>query len=77
MLISEGLVGPKGMTKVGPDGQMVNIPSLVFGAMGRRRVVCRVLDWMSARCVRVGSRKIQSPVFNNDLSAAKIVRFGG
>jgi hypothetical protein len=26
MLISEGLVGPKGMTKVGPDGHMVNIP---------------------------------------------------
>ena len=26
MLISEGLVGPKGMTKVGPDGHTVNIP---------------------------------------------------
>ena len=27
MLISEGLVGPKEMTKVVSDGQMVNIPS--------------------------------------------------
>ena len=27
MLISEGLVGPKEMTKVESDGQMVNIPS--------------------------------------------------
>ena len=26
MLISQGLVGPKGMTKVGLDGHMVNIP---------------------------------------------------
>ena len=26
MIISEGLVGPKPMTKVGGDGHMVNIP---------------------------------------------------
>ena len=26
MLISQGLVGPKGMAKAGPDGHMVNIP---------------------------------------------------
>lgn len=26
MTISEGLVGPKGMEKSGPDGHMVNIP---------------------------------------------------
>lgn len=26
MLISEGLVGPKGMAKAVPDGHMVNIP---------------------------------------------------
>ncbi len=29
-LIDHGLVGPKGMTKVGPDGQLVNIPALVY-----------------------------------------------
>ena len=26
MIVSQGLVGPKGMTKVAPDGFMVNIP---------------------------------------------------
>ncbi len=26
MVISEGLVGPKGMVKTEPDGHMVNIP---------------------------------------------------
>ena len=41
MVINQGLVGPKGMTTVGPDGQMVNIPSLPVGAMGRRRVIDR------------------------------------
>ena len=30
MLIREGLVGPKGMTKVAPDGQQVNIPAPVY-----------------------------------------------
>ena len=40
MTISGGLVGPKGMTKVGLDGQMVNIPSLDYGAMEGRSVLC-------------------------------------
>ena len=26
MMISQGLVGPKGMVKTAPDGHMVNIP---------------------------------------------------
>ena len=26
MIISQGLVGPKGMVKTAPDGHMVNIP---------------------------------------------------
>ncbi len=26
MIVSQGLVGPKGMPKGGPDGHMVNIP---------------------------------------------------
>ncbi len=25
-IVDEGLAGPKGMTRVGPDGHMVNIP---------------------------------------------------
>ena len=41
MMISFGLVGPKGMTKVVLDGQQVNIPALLIYAMEGRRVVCR------------------------------------
>ena len=26
MFVSQGLVGPKGMARAGPDGHMVNIP---------------------------------------------------
>jgi hypothetical protein len=33
MLIREGLVGPKGMTKVAPDGQQVNIPAPTYISM--------------------------------------------
>jgi hypothetical protein len=40
MTISEGLVGPKGMTKVELDGQTVNIPSLDYDAMEGRSVLC-------------------------------------
>ena len=39
MTISGGLVGPKEMTKVGFDGQTVNIPSLDYGAMEGRSVL--------------------------------------
>ena len=34
LVISEGLGGPKVMTKVGTDGQLVNIPALAQYAMG-------------------------------------------
>ena len=37
MLIREGLVGPKDMTKVESDGQMVNIPSPHYIPMEGRR----------------------------------------
>ncbi len=40
MMISQGLVGPKGIPNGGPDGQMVNIPSPRYSAMEGRRVVC-------------------------------------
>jgi hypothetical protein len=39
MVISFGLVGPKGMEKSAPDGQQVNIPALLMYAMEGRRVV--------------------------------------
>jgi len=34
MLISQGLVGPKGMAKAVLDGQQVNIPVLPYFVMG-------------------------------------------
>ena len=34
MIISQGLVGPKGMAKAVLDGEQVNIPALLFCAMG-------------------------------------------
>jgi hypothetical protein len=37
MVISEGLVGPKEMTKVVSDGQTVNIPSPCYVPMEGRR----------------------------------------
>ena len=41
MIISQGLVGPKGMANAAPDGHQVNIPELLIYAMEGRRVVCR------------------------------------
>ena len=34
MSISQGLVGPKGMAKAVLDGQLVNIPVLLYRVMG-------------------------------------------
>lgn len=46
MTISEGLVGPKGMDKSGPDGQQVNIPVLRISAMGGRSAVEGAHYWI-------------------------------
>jgi len=46
MSIREGLVGPKGMTIVAPDGQQVNIPALLYVAMDGRSVVCIAHYWI-------------------------------
>lgn len=53
MLISEGLAGPKGMTKVGPDGQTVNIPSPCYVPMEGRRIQVRAHYWICVVCIRV------------------------
>ena len=58
-MIDEGLVGPKGMTKVGLDGQMVNIPSLLVYSMWGRRVVHDAHYWICVRGLSVASRKIR------------------
>ena len=52
MSITQGLVGPKEMTKVGFDGQMVNIPSPCYISMERRRVVLRAHYWICVGALR-------------------------
>ena len=59
MKISQGLVGPKGMTRVEPDGQKVNIPLLMYGAMEGRSVVFRAAYWIAVSIIRNHTRKIR------------------
>jgi hypothetical protein len=53
MLISEGLVGPKGMPNGGPDGKQVNIPAHCFVPMEGRRVVPKASYWIGAGATRM------------------------
>ena len=59
MKISQGLVGPKEMTRVESDGQKVNIPLLMYGAMKGRSVVFRATYWIVVYYIRNHSRKIR------------------
>lgn len=61
MLISQGLVGPKGIPKGGLDGQMVNIPSPLICAKEGRSVVLQATYRLVVRAVRRVSRKIRAP----------------
>ena len=54
MLISEGLVGPKGIPKGGLDGEQVNIPAHCYVAMEGRRVVLNAAYWIAVG----GSRRL-------------------
>jgi hypothetical protein len=56
MVISRGLVGPKGMAKAALDGHQVNIPELRIYAMGGRRVVCKASYWIDVCNTHVCSR---------------------
>ena len=58
MIISHGLVGPKGMAKAEPDGQTVNIPLLPHCAMEGRRVVRIASNWIDVWVVRMFCRQI-------------------
>jgi hypothetical protein len=66
MMISQGLVGPKGIPKGGPDGQMVNIPSPLSSAKEGRRAVLQATYWLVVRVVRRVLRQIRAPSFNAD-----------
>ena len=56
MIISQGLVGPKGMARAVPDGQMVNIPSLQISVTRGRRVVFGSHYWICVHCIGIGFR---------------------
>ena len=45
-VIAPGLVGPKEMVKTASDGQLVNIPALLFYSMIGRRVVYEAHYWI-------------------------------
>ncbi len=67
MVISEGLVGPKGIPNGGLDGEQVNIPAHRHVAMEGRRVVPNAAYWIavggsrrSRRQIRVAILRVQS-----------------
>ena len=47
MVISEGLVGPKGIPNGGPDGEQVNIPAHCYVPMEGRSVVLHAAYWIA------------------------------
>ena len=63
MLISQGLVGPKGMAKAVLDGQEVNIPLLPHFLMERRRLVCPAYYWIYVISIKKADRQIRRPLF--------------
>jgi len=52
MVISEGLVGPKGIPNGGPDGEQVNIPAHCYVSMKGRSVVLEASYWIDAGATR-------------------------
>ena len=53
MVISEGLVGPKGIPNGGPDGEQVNIPAHCCVPMEGRSVVPTASYWIGAGAMSV------------------------
>lgn len=53
MVISEGLVGPKGIPNGGPDGEQVNIPAHCCVSMEGRSVVLRAPYWIGVGAMSV------------------------
>ena len=62
MLISQGLVGPKGIPNGGPDGQMVNIPSPLHTAKEGRRAVLQATYRIVVHAMRKVLRQIRAPL---------------
>jgi hypothetical protein len=59
MVISEGLVGPKGIPNGGPDGEQVNIPAHCYVPMEGRSVVPVAPYWIGAGMLRRLDRQIR------------------
>jgi len=59
MVISEGLVGPKGIPNGGPDGEQVNIPAHCYVPMEGRSVVLMTAYWIVVGAMRVSFRQIR------------------
>jgi hypothetical protein len=59
MVISEGLVGPKGIPNGGLDGEQVNIPAHCCVAMEGRSVVPEASYWIGAGGLRASGRQIR------------------
>ena len=59
MVISEGLVGPKGIPNGGPDGEQVNIPAHCYVPMEGRSVVLKASYWIGAGTTRMDLRQIR------------------
>jgi hypothetical protein len=59
MVISEGLVGPKGIPNGGPDGEQVNIPAHCYVPMEGRSVVLKASYWIGAGATRASGRQIR------------------
>ena len=70
-MISQGLAGPKGIPKGGPDGQMVNIPSPLCSAKERRSVVFWATYWLVVRGVRKVLRQIRAPLLRAEFQAQR------
>ena len=56
MVISEGLVGPKGIPNGGPDGEQVNIPAHCCVSMEGRSVVLMAPYWIGVGAMSVSFR---------------------
>jgi len=62
MVISEGLVGPKGIPNGGPDGEQVNIPAHCCVSMEGRSVVPKASYWIGAGAMSVSFRQIRMAI---------------
>lgn len=70
MVISEGLVGPKGIPKGGLDGEQVNIPAHCYVSMEGRSVVLRASYWIGAGVLRRLDRQIRLTILQGKSECA-------